>query len=614
MNFKDVSTMLSDGRIDMAINTFYDVLAQDNNACFEIPAHISCNPAFVAKLTDVFNEKWDKPGLGTHSRIMLLNSYILQKRWKSFEEDDGILSKLKTLDHEAPNDQGLMLAYVNFCYLAGFYFPALRFIDQAEKMFLPQTMASFVPIKVKCLRHLGMDGDVEKFFATLPDDFRTAELWVEEAKWRRERGEYALGVDAAREALTVDSENLDALFELGANLYFSGEVKAAEKGSFEPLISMADINPVARYYSMFAHIYMGDAQAALDKVGSGLQDNTPDAWFAAAEIFALLEDSDMACDCLEKARKLGFVSGVAKLRSDCAFRILRDTEQGKAQIDKFECYPFDQVMRVSRCGKAGELVASFVPARQRFTTQCRLGNYVNPDVMISTGSLQTMTSGIDVVKAGLMDFTTVVGLSQTAKDRGYNPAVGCVRLFPLNVASQGDVATGVYTIKDEIMVSSALGLFGGTVLGLDRLGALKSFTLKCDKSNDVATITHEMDFRFDSGFYVIKAIIDSQAGYNSESFEVGFVIDTISTVSYISRGQFEEILAEDGVFHIYKKRINGVLWDVVKCNLNLSDFTLENVELAIVEGSFCGHIGYDILCRFREIDFDNSKMKITFSF
>lgn len=75
-----------------------------------------------------------------------------------------------------------------------------------------------------------MDGNVEKIFATLSDDFRTAELLVEEAKWFRERGEYTLWVDAAREALTIDSENVDALFELGSNLYFSGEVQTAKKG------------------------------------------------------------------------------------------------------------------------------------------------------------------------------------------------------------------------------------------------------------------------------------------------------------------------------------------------------------------------------------------------
>lgn len=612
MNFNNVITMLSEGKTDIAVDTFYDVLAQDDNACFEIPAQINYNPVFAEKLTDVFNEKWNDPRLGIHSRIMLLNGYILQKRWKSFEEDDGILLKLKMLDREAPNDQGLMLAYVNFCYLAGFYFPALRFIYQAEKMFSHQTMASFVPVKIRCLRHLGMDGNVEKIFATLSDDFRTAELLVEEAKWRRERGEYTLGVDAAREALIIDSENVDALFELGSNLYFSGEVQAAKKGCFEPLISMADINPVARYYSLFAHIYMGDTPAALDKVGSGLQDNTPDAWFAAAEILALLEDFNMACNCLEKARKLGFVSGVAKLRSDYAFRTLRDTEQGKAQIDKFKCYPFDQVMRVSRRGKVGELIATFVPELQRFTTQCRLGDYVNSDVLVSTGSLQTMASGIDIIKAGLLDLATVTKLSLTAKHKGYNPAVGSVWTFPLNVVSTGNVPN-IYTIKDEIMVSSALGLPGGVVLGLDRLGALKSFTLECDKSNESSAATHEMDFRFDCGFYVIQAFIDSQTGYNSESFEVGFVIDTICTVSYISRSQIEEILTDDGVFPIYKKQIGGETRDVIKCNLNLCGFTLENVELAIVEGFFCGHIGFDVLCRFKRINIDNSKMKVNFS-
>lgn len=133
MNFNNVITMLSEGKTDMAVDTFYDVLAQDDNTCFEIPAQLNYNPVFAEKMTDMFNEKWNDPRLGIHSRIMLLNGYILQKRWKSFEEDDGILLKLKMLDREAPNDQGLMLAYVNFCYLAGFYFPTLRFIYQAEK-------------------------------------------------------------------------------------------------------------------------------------------------------------------------------------------------------------------------------------------------------------------------------------------------------------------------------------------------------------------------------------------------------------------------------------------------------------------------------------------------
>lgn len=599
--------MLSDGRIDMAINTFYDVLVQNDNACYQIPAQISCNQSFIAKLTDVFNEKWDEPGLGTNSRIMLLNNYILQKQWKSFED---ILTKLKMLAKKAPNDQGLMLAYVNFCYLAGFYYNALKFIEQAEKMFLPYMVASFIPMKVRCLRNLGMDEEVEKIFENLPDDFRTSELLVEEASWRREHDEYPLGVDAAREALTVDSENVNALFELGANMYFSGDVKAAEKSCFEPLICMADTNPVARYYSMFANIYMGDTQAALDKVGSGLQDNTPDAWFAAAEIFALLEDSDMACDCLEKARKLGFVSGVAKLRSDCAFRALRDTEQGKAQIDKFGCHPFDQAMHVSRCGKVGDLIATFVPERQRFITPCSFGDYVNHNVMISTGCLQTMASGIDIVKAGLLDLQAVLNLSLTAKHRCHNPAVGSVMAFPMNVPTGKDV--GVYTIKDEIMVSSALGLPGGAMLGLDRLGTLNHFTLKCDENNNACTTQKEIDFHFDSGFYIIQALMEGQVDYNSESFEVGFVIDTDSTVSYIYRSQFE-ILAEDGVFYIYQKEIGGITWDVIKCNLNLGGFILENVELAVVEGSFCGHIGIDVLSRFQRIDFDNHKMKLTFS-
>lgn len=614
MDFNQTIILMQQGQVDAAVQSFYDVLLADDNACYHIPLELSGNSVFINTLTDRFNDMWDKAWLGgIHSRIMLLNNYIQQKRWRDIQNDDGIKYKLSALKNEAPNDQELAVAYMNYYYLAGYYLSAMMFVKRIERYYVEHASESTVLVKLNCMLELGWYDMVEEFFCNLHEEQRTADILCYEAMWARQNADYLRGVKAAREALVINSNDVRALFELGANLFFGGDVKAAEKGCFEPLLAMSQYDQTAQYYACFVHIYLGEKDKALEQVGDVLLQSTPLSYYTAAEVFALLEDYDMASECLEKAESLGFVS-YRCMWDDCAFRGFRETERGEALMTRIygKLYRDDLLLslQIDANHKWGEVVAHAVPARRVYAMPCIMSHEVETAVL-STGSNYTVVDRIRYAKSMDIGMDRMMDMDATPSIKCYVPTVGgTVPVDRVSFPFPRIKDRSAYALEGWLMMSRAMSIPGGALVGLDRIGNIGNVILESANADEPSE-SHTVDFRYDYGFYVVKASLVGPVAYNTDEAEVAFVVDTTSSISYISRQQYN-IINEDGSFPSDPKLFGKQWWNVVRCPMRLDDYLINKVELVIVEDNVYGHIGYDILSKFRRVKISNNSMKITF--
>ena len=619
VNFDNVKVLLSQGKVKAAVDLFYDVLHEDDDACLSIPKEIGSNHDFSEALADVLEEKWSKVVLGWRSSIMLMNNYMFQKQkgWLDFRPDSIILISLKRMERDVPNNENVLMALANFYYLSGLYFSAMQYITRLEDCFVKQVSANInvQKLKIECMMELGWEKSVEESFAGLSDELRTDELLCIEAQWRREHGEYKKGIEIAREALLVSGgDNVSALFELGANMFFLGDVQAAEKGCFNPIIKMASYDKTALYYCCFVHVYQGDRAAAIEKLGLVLQESTAWSFYTAAEVFALLGEFEMAVDCLEKAEGMGFVS-LKRMWNDCAFRELRETKEGAEVMNRmygkhFQT-DFQEALMIRATMGIGGLTAYRNDASKCYTTSCMLYD-TKMEAVVSTGAPQTIVDWVHIVNTGLYGLGNRSLGNMDMPYKCYVPGVDHVKAFRMSIPEKRNKCGDTYKLQGDVMVPQILAVRGGIFLGVDRLGCLSRFTLKCEDSGGLSEdgSSCKVPFRYSEGLYVIKATLLGSIDYNSVSDELSFVVDTSCAVSYISRLEYNKI-NENGDFPVEQKLLSNETWDVVHCSMQMGECRMDNVEMFVVEEYTCARVGYNVLSRFKEIEFDNNNNLLT---
>ena len=290
-------------------------------------------------------------------------------------------------------------------YHLGYTETALKAIDELESHYciytssLDEENASdnlrLLLLKAHCLYELGRLDESRNLIDFINSSMPNTESLYFSAYMHRNAGDYNKAIPILREALVSEPYDSSLLFELGLNLYFSGDVEHYE--IFNNLLESEE----ADLERPFILTYFGKNKEALKVLHSQIEQEptSSDLQFIAAEIHSLQGNIETSIEHLQKAFRMGIRPRYFMLE-DPALDNLRRSPSGIAVLTQY----------IERISKIDQNLASCERAMYYFNRDLHNKTFslpINKQHESPMLEIPTMEGGIQLFKLAPSKLTTL---------------------------------------------------------------------------------------------------------------------------------------------------------------------------------------------------------------